>query len=125
MDVSSLLFNLKNDKIGNGDTHKLSFTRNKNLNNIEDNSGYLFKFVIDGNKMSNKYKIFPISDPDIKSDESEERIIGIINNVGKYILKIQIMKERFDKIPFKEQKEILELINKYIEKYPHIKVEYT
>lgn len=127
MDGHSLEFNLKNDVIGNGKNHLLSFTRNKNLNTIEGNdlfNKYAFKFVIDGNKLSNKYKISPVRDNNYKSDESEERVIGTIKDIGKYIIEIWIMKKKFDNYYDGEKKEILDIINRYIEKYTNIKVGY-
>jgi hypothetical protein len=63
----------------------ISFTRNKNYRRVEDN----VQFVLDGDKLSENYKISPYSQFGGRSyDEMEERIYKDITNLNKYIIKI-------------------------------------
>jgi len=91
---SSLESILKNNKMHSTSYDKqytgkegVSFTRNKNLK-----LGSPVCLVIDGNKISNKYKIFPIGTNYIETyedDENEERVITKeIKDIRKYIKKI-------------------------------------
>ena len=136
MDRDSFIFNLENDKIGNRKDDQLSFSRSKNFDSIPQHlhkDKVFTRFTIDGNKLSNNYKIFPVDDKYYKSksknntkdpldwlfenkDEFEERVIGVINNIGKYIIVIDIFKEIDNKTK--------NLLNQYLKKYPNIKLNY-
>jgi hypothetical protein len=78
-----------------GSTHKdhsgpaISFTRTKykpqSIVTNESNAA----LVIDGNKLSNNYKLIPFQDSEILDDEMEERIYNKdITNLDKYIIKV-------------------------------------
>jgi hypothetical protein len=78
----------------------ISFTRNKNF--YKGNNKLATKpeisFVIDGDMLSNHYKIQPFQDPKIKKDEMEEKVITDgIKNFSKYVTKVIIIKNRFYK----------------------------
>jgi hypothetical protein len=65
----------------------ISFTRNKNYRRVEDN----VQFVLDGDKLSENYKISPYSHFGGRSyDEMEERIYKDIDDLQKYIIKVVI-----------------------------------
>jgi len=69
----------------------VSFTRNKFYIRTFDN----VQFIIDGNKLSENYKIVPYSQfGGREHDESEERVYKDINNLSKYLLKIIIPQEQ-------------------------------
>jgi len=82
-----------------GSTHKdhsgpaISFTRTKykpqSIVTNESNAA----LVIDGNKLSNNYKLIPFQDSEIPDDEMEERIYNKdITNLDKYIIKVILYK---------------------------------
>jgi hypothetical protein len=132
MDENSFIYNLTNDKIGNNKDDIISFSRSKNFKSIPNHlpeDKVFARFTIDGNKLSNNKKIFPVDDkyynsPQNKNtsdfdwlfeeDEFEERTIGVINNIGKYIIEIEIFKS------IDENTE--RLLEQYIKKYPLIKL---
>jgi hypothetical protein len=63
----------------------ISFSRNKMYKRDKDD----VLFVIDGDKLSQKYKIVPYSQfGGRKSDEMEERLYRDITNLDKYIIKV-------------------------------------
>jgi hypothetical protein len=65
----------------------ISFTRNKNYRRVEDN----VQFILDGDKLSENYKISPYSHFGGRSyDEMEERIYKDIDDLQKYIIKVVI-----------------------------------
>ena len=65
----------------------ISFTRNKNYRRVEDN----VQFVLNGDKLSENYKISPYSHFGGRSyDEMEERIHKDIDDLQKYIIKVVI-----------------------------------
>ena len=78
-----------------GLTHKdylgpaISFTRTKyKPQSIVTNESDA-ALVIDGNKLSNNYKLIPFQDSEIPDDEMEERIYNKdITNLNKYIIKV-------------------------------------
>lgn len=85
----------------------ISFTRDKNFH--KSNNRYIgsmqVSIIIDGNKLSNKYKITPYQDLATKADvitnklkwdkESEETVVGEkgITNIKNYILGVRIHPE--------------------------------
>lgn len=103
-----------NNWLHNGDTNYISFTRNKRY--VPDSIGVnfanvLIQLVIDGDKLSNNYKIEPYNDFAFDSDgkinndyskrygtESEEIVKGPIKNISKYIKEI-----RFDIFKFNNE----------------------
>lgn len=81
----------------------ISFTRNKNFNPKGRGLGRSAQvmFVMDGNKLSNNYKVRPIAYDSIsksiaKGFEFEELLQGPIKNVKKYIRKIIILDKNYD-----------------------------
>lgn len=135
MDRDAFIFNITNDKIGNRKDDQISFSRSKSFNSIPRHlpkDKVYARFTVDGDQLSNKYKIFPVDDRYYKSkstdknldflfenkeDEFEERVIGVINNIGKYITIIDIFK--------KVDTEIDNILEQYLKKYPNIKVNYA
>ena len=70
-------------------TSVISFTRDNPKNPQFTIAQYAeAALVIDGNKLSNNYKIRPIQQQGIGEDEMEERIYKDINNLNKYLIKI-------------------------------------
>jgi hypothetical protein len=87
----------------------ISFTRNKNLHRTADGSiGEEARFIIDGNKLSNDYKVRPFNyfndnripgendtkyfhNPD--TDEAEEVVKEPIKELSRYVLKLEIEEE--------------------------------
>ena len=132
MDENSFTYNLTNDRIGNRKDDIISFSRSKSFLSIPQHlpkDKVFARFIIDGDKLSNNYKIFPVDDRFYKSknqkkdsldwlfenqDEFEERVIGVINNIGKYIIKIEIFKEIDEKTK--------KLLKQYLKKYPNISI---
>jgi hypothetical protein len=133
MDENAFPYNLTNDRIGNRKSDIISFSRSKSFLSIPQHlpkDKVFARFIIDGDKLSNNYKIFPVDDRFYKSknqkkdsfdwlfedqeDEYEERVIGVINNIGKYIIKIEIFKEIDEKTK--------KLLKQYLKKYPHISI---
>jgi len=135
VDKDAFIFNITNDKIGNRKDDQISFSRSKSFESIPRHlpkDKVYARFIIDGNQLSNKYKIFPVDDKyykpkntnkdldflfENKEDEFEERIIGVINNLGKYIIAIDIFKNT--------NAEIDNLLKQYLKKYPGIKINYV
>lgn len=65
--------------------------------------------VVDGDKLSNNYKISPFKDPKVDwEDEMEERIFSDIPNIDQYIIKVILFKDEFDEdvIPLLKEKNI-------------------
>jgi len=76
----------------------ISFTRDKNFLKTKPKlrNKPEICFVIDGDKLSNSYKIQPFQDPKIKKDEMEEKVLTDgIKNFSNYIIKIIIPKKHF------------------------------
>ena len=135
VDKDAFIFNITNDKIGNRKDDQISFSRSKSFESIPRHlpkDKVYARFIIDGNQLSNKYKIFPVDDKyykpkntnkdldflfENKEDEFEERIIGVINNLVKYIIAIDIFKNT--------NAEIDNLLKQYLKKYPGIKINYV
>lgn len=79
------------------------FTRDKNFH-IYHRYGVdteQCRFVVDGDKLSNNYKIEPhnyfakpsAADFGAHQDEQEERVEGVIKNFRKYVIKLQIFQK--------------------------------
>lgn len=110
-----------NNKISNPQTKCVSLTRSKNKDQFLISYESDCVLVLDGDKLSNNYKISPHHDPnqlyyvDEEHDEMEERICGKdIKNLNNYIIKIIFYKENI-KGSFQNEKEFkkcLSLITK-------------
>ena len=80
----------------------VSFTRNKNFHKIDQNYvGTAARITVNGDKLSDKYKIEPFSyykkKSDIVTDESEESVISKkITDIDKYIIAIDVKKKQID-----------------------------
>lgn len=82
------------------DQPAISFTRDKNFYKGKNKLATKpeIGFVIDGDKLSNHYKIRPFQDPKIKKDETEEKVLTDgIKNFSQYVIKVIVIKNRFDK----------------------------
>jgi hypothetical protein len=78
----------------------ISFTRDKNFYKGKNKLAAKPEicFVIDGDKLSNHYKIQPFQDPKIKKDEMEEKVLTDgIKNFSQYVTKVIVIKNRFNK----------------------------
>ena len=65
--------------------------------------------VIDGDKLSNKYKITPFKDPKVHwENEMEERVYNDIFNLDQYIIKVILFEDEYDEevIPLLKKKGI-------------------
>lgn len=84
----------------------ISFTRNKMMNSyLGDNATSFFKLEVDGEKLSNNYKIKPfsyISATNVRFQEWEEIVKtnkkGLITDIDKYVTKLIIIKGKIDKL---------------------------
>jgi hypothetical protein len=81
----------------------ISLTRDKNYYKIADQiEGGLIRLTIDGDKLSNNYKIYPYDEGERKKTyrgsyfESEERVKGNIKNAKNYIVKIDVILDFYD-----------------------------
>lgn len=96
--IINLLSILTTNKLISKNVPYISFTRDKlfHKNTRYNIGGMECRLVIDGNKLSNNYKIKPYSYhfydlPDVKNDESEEKIdTNVIKNIDKYIIDIEL-----------------------------------
>jgi hypothetical protein len=109
------------DSINNPQTKCISLTRSKNKDQFLISYESDCALVLDGDKLSNNYKISPHHDPnqlnygDEEHDEMEERICGKdIKDLNNYIIKIIFYKESIEGSSQneKEFKKCLSLITK-------------
>jgi hypothetical protein len=104
VDFEKLFYILKNNVISSKNFSNISLTRNKMLSGyLGDSPASIFKLEIDGDKLSNNYKIIPYvykSNTDIYfNDEREEQVkTYMIKNASKYIKKIIIIKSRLERL---------------------------
>ena len=100
----------------------ISLTRDKNYYKISDQiEGGLIRLTIDGNKLSNNYKIYPYDEGERKKThhgsyfESEERVKGNIKNAKNYITKIEVMLDFYNyadpELLFYEPQEIIDAVS--------------
>jgi hypothetical protein len=94
-----------------GNTGNISLTRDKNLNYFN------YRITLDGNKLSNNYKITPYS-YGIEAGEAEESVNRDIKNITNYIIDIHYILYEIDTILN------LTNLNKIIKLYPNIKFIY-
>ena len=105
LDYNKLLYVLENNKItsykaGRG---RISLTRNKMMNSyLGDGPQAMFKLVIDGDKLSNNYKIKPyrfFSMNGMGFEEFEEQVQSKkIENAFKYIKSVVLIKKRTESL---------------------------
>lgn len=121
---SSLIKILTDNKLVAGSTGYVSFTRNKNFSSkIIGLSGSGTEILINGSKLSERYKITPFkyqSDELHIHDESEERVKGDIKNVLNYIVRINLYRHDFENLTKRSLKDLSRLIGKQTEQ---IKIE--
>lgn len=114
-----------------------SFTRNKDYDRVVGREkNYTYQIVVDGDKLSNNYKIKPINQGGgwVK-DEYEELVNVNIKNIGKYITDIIVIskkrffwkKKGFSKLTYNTWKytginEISLDLSVYLDKYPNIRL---
>lgn len=106
--LNNLIRILKSDTLYSGVGNYICFTRDKNFNYVprESISGTDCRITIDGDNLSNKYKIKPHHDQNWFNDnelefgskdmESEERINGNIHSIKSYIFEITLFKEKME-----------------------------
>lgn len=114
-----------------------SFTRNKDYDYVVGRGkDYTYQIRIDGDKLSNNYKIKPVNQGGgWVSDEYEELVNVDIKNVGKYILDITVINKKrfywkekgFNKVTYNTWKnsgidEISKYLSNYLSKYPNIQL---
>ena len=99
---------------------QISFSRDKRfwiVTGKDENSD--IRFVIDGDKLSHKYKIVPTSGYKHKDHEAEERIYTkAVKPLSKYLLAIEIIGKH---LTWHD----LTLLRSYLGKHPHIKISST
>jgi hypothetical protein len=157
VDKYAFAHNLINNRFDGtvGINKTVSFTRCKDYTKYGE-SPVLARFILDGDKMSNNYKFTPVDefpdrlgDYDNYPDECEETT-KTVNNINKYIIKIEIFKEILNQIKldddddfefeddddddFEDDEEddndgndykiLINIIKNYLEKFPNIKIEY-
>jgi hypothetical protein len=106
MDDFIFVFGFPVHKNYNNLKHFISFTRNKSYQRNDKNQNV--QFILDGDKLSQKYKITPHSHfGGRKYDEMEERVYETITNLDKYIIDI---------IYNGDDPKIREIINNYLNK---------
>lgn len=96
---------LEEDELRSGEFDGISFTRNKNMWNIQyltrdDNDRYKIRISFDGDRMSDRWKFEPFlydSDFDFK-DEAEERVLwDSMYGIRKYITKITFRRKSLER----------------------------
>jgi hypothetical protein len=134
VNMYGLEHNLENNRFDGtvGTDKTVSFTRCKDYIKYGEYP-VLARFVLDGDKMSNNYKFTPIDEfPDRLGDYNNypdecEEISKTINNINKYIIKIEIFKKILNQIKSDDDddyKMIINVIKDYLKKFPNIKIEY-
>lgn len=116
-----------------------SFSRNKDYDHVYGREKeYVYQIKVNGDKLSNRYKIFPVYDGHgWAHDEYEEKVNKDIREIGKYIEEIIIIKKKrynwkergYNKWTYNKwmgYSNILDEISRhlfeYMRKYPHIKL---
>lgn len=89
IDINYIKDTLNNDIYANNGY--VSFTRNKDY--AKQFGGVNPKLIIDGDKLSNNYKVYPHANLNNHKDEFETRVDGTIRNTKKYLLGIMISKQ--------------------------------
>lgn len=102
-DLNKLSYMLKKDKLSSYKFHNISTTRSKNMNYYTgDSSTSIFKFELDGDKLSDRYKIKPYQYKTFSGGyltEYEEVIkTQDIENISKYVKKFIIIKSKVESL---------------------------
>jgi len=134
MDTTKFIYMLRNNKLD----APTSFTRNKNYDAVAGREkNYTYQIVVDGDKLSDNFKVEPVDHSDgWVSDEAEEFVGSTINQIGKYITGIIVIRKKmlpwksrgYDKGTYNDffhgvtNTEISSTLLDFLEKYPHIKV---
>lgn len=110
-DIEGLLTTLKTNTLSSHNYNYISMTRNKLFNDyLGSRPSSYFKFEIDGDKLSEKYKIAPHSYETRAGshfEEYEERILtNEIKNIFKYITKFIFLVDKFE-YGYYSQKDVL------------------
>lgn len=99
----------------------VSLTRDKMMNSyVGHPPAMFFKLIIDGDKLSNNYKIEPYqykSNTGIYLPESEEMIEGTIKNISKYIKGIAFIEKNFEYYLDRFREEGKDVNSKLFQKY--------
>lgn len=104
VDLDKIFYILDNNKITNYHFRYISTTRDKSLSGyVGDNPTSFFKLELDGDKLSNKYKIGPFvykSRTNISFTEEKEEVIKTneIKNVMQYVNRFIIDKNRLERL---------------------------
>lgn len=104
LSIESLFFVLDNNMIKSKDFSFISTTRSKMMNNyVGDTSTSIFKIELDGDKLSNKYKISPFTYKSATNihftEEHEEQIkTQKISNISTYIKRVILIKKRVENL---------------------------
>jgi hypothetical protein len=108
--VNRLYVILQGDRLGVGNSgfgDYVSFTRDRNFHRVGRfiNSNMECRIIVDGNNLSNNYKIEPFNYFNNKYEkehkkpewfESEERVAGAISPIKPYIIGIDILSEQIN-----------------------------
>lgn len=101
--LDGIEFIMKNNKLIRKLYDGISFTRNKMLNFYEGHpSGLYFKLIIDGDKLSDNYKIEPFEyhsnndDVDFRNEAEEIIKVKEIRNIDKYIKGVAFIYRNFE-----------------------------
>jgi len=99
------------DRLGStAGTRHVSFTRDKNFHHHRRVGIYPeVRFVIDGDRLAHNYQIHPynfFSNKNLSGersrrhsgsyDEQEEQVLGPVNYLSRYVIKVQILKKELD-----------------------------
>ncbi|MFW6243390.1 MAG: hypothetical protein ACOC2W_04455 [bacterium] len=104
VDLEKIFYILENNKIKNYHFNFISTTRDKMLNHyVGDSPTSIFKLELDGNKLSNRFKIKPFvykSITDISFYEEKEEVIKTneIKNVMQYVNRFILNKNRLESL---------------------------
>lgn len=108
--LSKCLYILETNSLSSYKFANISTTRNKNMNSyLGDNSVSIFKLELDGDKLSNKYKIVPFAYQSTEIDSSYRKKIYLkefeeviktnkIQNINKYTNKFIIIKDKVERL---------------------------
>lgn len=89
--VRKLNYILKDNTLTPSKYQYISFTRNKNMWSYAGDDNPTYQIVIDGDKLSHNHRTEPFSYPELREmgfNEQEERVLGEIKNIKKYIVQI-------------------------------------
>ena len=113
---------LESNKLGKYPDSYVSFTRSPRYTYVAGTEKYfVIQLVVDGNKLSTRYKIAPFASQDSyvrgKRFEAEERVDEQIKDIGKYLLEIRPLRKDFKYGEFISKMAYF----RFLAKYPQIK----